>query len=391
MPGPCGSGPAPGGGQRVAAVAEIRDQALQVAAGWSGPGSPESWQLTAALFRLIAGHQELLTALAPLPAGRLPGLLAAAAVCFLVDRDQPEPVARYFPRPDQAQPLLDDGFEPAARAFVSARLTEISGLCRTRRYQMNEVARCTQIALGIAAVAGPSGGEIALVDLGTGAGLGLQLDRYHYETGGSGAGPSAASLCLSCEVRGPRRPPPPELPPLASRTGIEASPVDLTDPAARAWLTACAPPEASARTRLAHAIEVAREHPAPVIAGDVVDELPAVLAALPAELPAVVTDAYLAVFLPPERRARLTEVLAAAARTRPVTWLSLDPLVPLGRSGRDSVQDLRLPGWLIDDYQRRGVFAVLGARNFGGAEGDGLLLARSHPSGQWVEWLMPAR
>ena len=336
----------------------------------------------------MPGTEELLTALAPLPADRLPGLLAAAAVCFLVDRDQPEPLASYFPRPEEAQPLLDAGFEPAARAFVSARLTEISGLCRTRRYQMNEVARCAQIALGIAAVAGPSGGEIALVDLGTGAGLGLQLDRYRYEIGGSGAGPCRRRLSTrAASVRGPRRPPRPELPPLASRTGIEVSPVDLTDPAARAWLTACAPPEASARTRLARAIEVARQHPAPVIAGDVVDELPGVLAALPPELPAVVTDAYLAVFLPPERRARLTEVLAAAARTRPVTWLSLDPLVPLGRSGRDSVQDLRLPGWLIDDYQQRGVFAVLGARSFGGADDDGLLLARSHPSGQWVEWL----
>ena len=32
---------------------------------------------------------------------------------------------------------------------------------------MNEVARCTQIALGIAAAA-PPGGPVALVDLGTG-------------------------------------------------------------------------------------------------------------------------------------------------------------------------------------------------------------------------------
>ena len=55
------------------------------------------------------------------------------------------------------------------------------------------------------------------------------------------------------------------------------------------------------------------------------------------------TDAYLAVFLPPERRAQLAEVLAAAGRTRPVTWLSLDPLVPLGRAGRDSVQGIGCP------------------------------------------------
>jgi hypothetical protein len=103
----------------------------------------------------------------------------------------------------------------------------------------------------------------------------------------------------------------------------------------------------------------------------------------------LVTDAYLAVFLPPERRAELAGILAEAGRSRPVTWLSLDPLVPLGPSGRDSVQELDLPGPLIDDYQRHGVFAVLGARTFHRGTGRGRLLARAHPSGQWVEWLDP--
>jgi hypothetical protein len=70
-----------------------------------------------------------------------------------------------------------------------------------------------------------------------------------------------------------------------------------------------------------------------------------------------------------------------------VTWLSLDPLVPLGPAGRDSVQGLPLPGALVADYQQHGVFAVLSARTFHGAADRGRLLARAHPSGQWVEWL----
>ena len=70
-----------------------------------------------------------------------------------------------------------------------------------------------------------------------------------------------------------------------------------------------------------------------------------------------------------------------------MTWLSLDPLVPLGPSGRDSVQDLPLPGALVRDYQRHGVFAVLGERTFDGSTDTGRLLARAHPSGEWVEWL----
>ena len=370
-------------------AADIRRQAWEVAAGWSPPDAPESWQLTAALFRMIADQDDLHKALAAVPDDRLPALLASAAIGFLVRRDQPDPLATYFPEPDRPQPVLDAGFAPAARAFVSAHLPEIAAVCARHRYQMNEVARCAQVALGIAAVTGPAAAPVALVDLGTGAGFGLHVDRYAYQINGTETSPPGASLTLSCAVRGSCQPPRPALPPIASKTGIESDPVDLDDPAARAWLTACAPPEATALTRLAAAIEVARAHPAPVADGDVIEALPGVLARLPAGLPVVVTDSYLAVFLPPERRAMLTSILAAAGRDRPVTWLSLDPLVPLGLAGRHSVQDLPLPRWLVGDYQRYGVFAVLGVRTFGNQEETATVLARAHPSGQWVEWLAP--
>jgi hypothetical protein len=179
------------------------------------------------------------------------------------------------------------------------------------------------------------------------------------------------------------------LPPIAARAGLDLHPIDVRDPAARRWLQACAPPEASALARLAAAIEVTAQHPVPLVAGDVVDALPSLLDRFPPGRPLVVVDAYLAVFLPAGRRARLAATLAAAGQARPVTWLSLDPLVPLGPGGRDSVQGLPLPGWLVRDYQRSGVFAVLGARTFHRGTEHGQVLARAHPSGQWVEWLGP--
>jgi hypothetical protein len=369
----------------VSPIDEIRAQALEVAAGWSPPDQPESWRLTAALFTMIAGHDELLAALAALPPERLPALLASAAFTLLVRRGEPTPLSCYFPVAGRPQPPLDDGFGPAAADFVSARLPEIMAVCASHRYQMNEAARCTQIALGIAAVHGQE--PIALIDLGTGAGLGLQLDRYRYEIDGQRTGPPAAGLTLTCEARGDRRPPRPELPALAVRAGIELDPVDLGDPAARAWLEACSPPEASALTRLELAIDVSRQSPARIVAGEAVVALPGVLASVPPELPLIVTDAYLAVFLSPADRAKLFTILSEASRTRPVTWLSLDPLVPLGPFGRDSVQGLPVPASLVSDYQEHGVFAVLGARTFDRATEGGTLLARAHPSGRWVEWL----
>jgi hypothetical protein len=251
------------------------------------------------------------------------------------------------------------------------------------------VARCTQVALGLAAVTAAGSGPVALVDLGTGAGLGLQLDRYRYRVAAANFGPPGADVRLDCEARGDRLPPPADLPPIAERVGIDLHPVDLRDPAARGWLESCTPPEATALSRLAAAVGVAGRHPAPIVAGDAVDALPGVLAGLPPRGRVVVVDAYLAVFLGPERRARLADILAEAGQERPVTWLSLDPLVPLGPSGRDSVQGLPVPAQLIADY-RRGVFAVLGARTFHHGADRGRLLARAHPSGLWVEWLSTA-
>lgn len=365
---------------------QVRAQALEVAAGWAAPDAPPSWRLTAALFGVIAGHDALLRRMAALPPDRLPALLASAAIAFLIRSDRPQPLAGYFPEPGAAQPDFDDGFFPAARAFCSERLDDIAAVCDGRRYQMNEVARCTQIALGIAA-AQPDG-PVALVDLGTGAGFGLHLDRYRYRVGAVTSGPTAAGLTLDCEPRGAGAPPPATLPPIAERAGIDVHPVDAADPAARAWLEACAPPEASALSRLAAALDLAAGHPARIVAGDVVDALPGVLASLEAPR-VIVTDAYLAVFLPPERRAQLAGILAEAGRARPVTWLSLDPLVPLGPAARDSVQGIDLPAPLIDDYRRSGVFAVLGARTFHAGTDSARLLARAHPSGRWAEWLSP--
>jgi hypothetical protein len=366
---------------------ELGAQALEVARGWSPPGAPRSWRLTAALFEAIAAQDDLLDRLAVLPADRLPALLGSAAIAFLVRRDRPVPLAGYFPEPGASQPPFDDGFFPAFRAFCAARLDDITQVCQGRRYQMNEVARCTQIVLGIAAASAGSAGPMTLVDLGTGAGLGLQLDRYRYQVGTAGYGPAGAGLTLGCEVRGPIVPPPARLPPIIGRVGVDVDPVDPADPAARAWLLACAPPEASALSRLAVAVDIARRHPAEIIAGDAVDVLPRVLASVPSRQRITVVDAYTAVFLPEQRRAELAGVLAEAALTHPVTWISLDPLVPLGPAGRDSVQGLPIPPSLVRDYQRGGVFAVLGARTFAEGSDSGRLLARAHPSGEWIEWL----
>ncbi len=372
----------------MSGVEAVRAQALEVAAGWSLSDAPESWQLTAALFRLIAGHDDLLARLAELPADRLPALLGSAAIAYLVHRDAAAPLARYFPVAGQPQPPFDSGFDAAARAFVSDRLDELLAVCHAHRYQMNEVARCIQVALGIAASTAHHDGPVALVDVGTGAGLGLQLDRYRYVVGGHASGPETADLSLSCELRGRRRPPPAELPSIAVRAGIDVSPVDLEQPR-RAGLADRVRTAGSIGADQAGGSGRSGQQASGGRRGGRRHRDAARGAGEPADGASGCRGRCLHRGIPVRRAPGRADPHPGRGgpRRRLVTWLSLDPLVPLGPDGSDSVQGVALPRAMVSDYQRHGVFAVLGARTFGGRWDDGRLLARAHPSGQWVEWL----
>ena len=116
---------------------------------------------------------------------------------------------------------------------------------------MNEVGRCAQtaLALGVVQMLAP-GRPLSIVDVGTGSGLGLHLDRYHVDLGPAGSVPADCAGLLTCTVRG-RPPLPAGAPEIVQRVGIDADPVDLDDPAARAWLAACLPPTPDGGTRLA--------------------------------------------------------------------------------------------------------------------------------------------
>jgi hypothetical protein len=162
-------------------IVRIRDEASQVAHGWSGPDASPTWQLTASLFQCLADDAELSALAAVIPPERLPPLLFVASVHRVAIRHRTEPFAAYFPVPGGDQPPLDHHFADRYRAFCLEYRDELSDLQSQRVYQMNEVARCTQMALALGAVArSQTEREVALVDMGTGSGLGLYLDRYRF-------------------------------------------------------------------------------------------------------------------------------------------------------------------------------------------------------------------
>jgi hypothetical protein len=365
--------------------ARVRDQALGIAAGWSPAGAPASWALTAELFRAIADEDVLLDLAAAIPADRLPPLLLSAALRSLVTRDTPAPLAGYFPTPGSGQPPLDDGFRPALVAFATEHADELAALCGAHRYQMNEVGRSADV-LAVLAEIGPDR-PVALVDLGTGAGLGLHLDRYRYRfTGGPRdvvVGDPDSPLEVTVAVHGDP-PTPAAVPRIAARAGIDVEPLDLDDAEVRAWLAACIPPETGAVDRFAAATTIARANPGRLVRGDLVESVAAVCAEMPAEALLVLVDTYVHVFLPDDERARFLALLPRLGRD--LEWISVDPLVPLGPEGRESVQGLPVPDRAVEAC-RAGVTGVVGRLSVRDGAVSGRVLGLAHPGAAWLEWL----
>ena len=373
-------------------IARIRDEAAQIARGWSGLEASPTWQLTASLFQCLADDAELLALAAVIPPERLPPLLFAATVHRVVARHREEPFAVYFPVPGGDQPPLDHRFAGRYRAFCLEHRDELSHLQSRRLYQMNEVARCTQVALALGVLARRQPGrELALVDMGTGSGLGLYLDRYRYTmSDGRRWGPADSPVHIDCELHGPLRPRLPPAPAIRHRVGIDLNPLDLDDPEERAWLTACAPPEIGALQRLAGAIDVARSGHAPIVRGPADVHLSEVLGTVPAGLLIAVVDSYTAVFFNDAQLRTVREVISRLGRERDVAWVSLDPLVPLGTRAHRTVQGAEAPDCLVDQNHRGGVFAALSVTSYDGGRGPVQLLATAHPSGTRMEWLEAA-
>lgn len=202
------------------------------------------------------------------------------------------------------------------RAFVGSRGREVADVMGSRRTQTNEVGRCAVLLPALPA------GPLALVEVGASAGLCLLLDRFHYELGPARIGDASSPVRLRCAVNG-SVPLPSAVPRIVWRRGLDTSPVDVHDPEAVRWLLACVwPDHPERRRRLQAAIDLARETPPAVRAGDLVDDLPAALDEAPDHAQLVVFHSAVLSYVSPERRQAFADALARASRRRPLIWLS---------------------------------------------------------------------
>ena len=107
------------------------------------------------------------------------------------------------------------------------------------------------------------------------------------------------------------------------RAGIDLSPVDVTDDDAVRWLeTMVWPEQEERRERLRAAVRIAREDPPYLVRGDLLDELPALVAQAPAQATLVVFHSAVIAYLEPADRERFATMMAG---------LVADGAVPLGQ------------------------------------------------------------
>lgn len=236
-----------------------------------------------------------------------------------------------------------------------------------RSTQTNEVGRLATLVPAFAALAGRE--PVALIEVGASAGLTLYPDRYSYAwTTPAGVRRAGAGPELAADVVGDA-PLPDAIPEVAWRGGIDLNPLDVTDPDQMQWLATLVWPEHEDRRRLLlRAAEVARAEPPSIVAGDLLDELPALVSEAGRHAPVVVFHSAVVAYLSPADRDRFQDLMAGLVADGSCRWVSNEGprvLPEVSRTGPPMPEDLR--GF------------VLGV--------DGRAVAWTHGHGRWLHWL----
>jgi hypothetical protein len=191
--------------------------------------------------------------------------------------------------------------------------------------QTNEVQRCWTLLPCFLEVARRTGAEILdVIELGTSAGLNLGWESYHYEYGAGVWGPADAKVRLTGEER---RPVPADLlamsPRVRSRIGVDLSPIDLTtDQGAHLLKSFVWVGQDDRLARLDRAIDALRANPPELVAADLADVLPGLLANRKPDALTLVWQTAVLGYLPEDRRNLVFATLAAAGAEGPLAFVS---------------------------------------------------------------------
>jgi hypothetical protein len=254
-----------------------------------------------ALCQAVAGSDQMCSLLDGLPVGKRQPNLFLAAVRFLGGSV------------DEPATFLD---------FACAQWDVVAETMMTHRTQTNEPGRCATLLPLLAALPQP----LALVEVGASAGLCLYPDRYSYRYGTSlgerRRGASDNHIVLRCELTGPV-PLPDRLPEVVWRAGLDLNPLHPERQQDRRWLASLIWPEQIDRAeRLDSCLDMVAADPPRLDAGDLLVDLPGLLADAPPDATLVVFHSAVLAYLDVDQRGHFTDVMGDLKRTRGVHWVS---------------------------------------------------------------------
>jgi hypothetical protein len=252
---------------------------------------------------------------------------------------------------------------PQTSVALEAQAEQIRPVMLARRTQTNEPARCAMLLPVLARLPQP----LALLEVGASAGLCLLPDRYGYAYGVHRIEPRSPETPVFAARASAATPLPDALPLIAWRAGLDLAPIDLHDPAQRAWLETLVWPEHTGRLQqLRAAMRVAQADPPRVHRGDLLTDLAALARTAPGDATLVVFHtAVLAYIADPAARDRFAQAMCGLR----AVWISNEsPGVFPSIAAR--VRRLGPPGAFLLSV-------------------DGVPVAWTQPHGEWIEWLEP--
>lgn len=319
----------------------------------------------------VAADPEMLALAAHARRGQPVPNLFFAAVHLLLLKGTEHPIAAFYPSLAEVPAGNEDPY-PYFRAFCLEHSEEITRLISGRLVQTNVLRRCACLIPAFGLVAEEPSSALALVEIGASAGLNLLWDHYSYDYGqGWRCGDLSSPVQLTCEVRGDLSPPIPKmLPKVDWRVGLDLNPIDLRDSESTLWLRALIWPEERDQANfLQHGIRLAQQNPPELIAGDALELLPDILAAVPQDSALCVFHTATLNQLSRQAREHLSALIAEKGAQRDLYLVSMEG------AGLDPMESRDKAQLLLKLVQFE--CGVMTERR----------LAYCDPHGRWMEWL----
>jgi hypothetical protein len=318
--------------------------------------------LYTALAHVVAQEESLLRLAGAATRGQYPTFLFLGSIHYLLLGGIDHDLASFYPSVVGDVARRPDGAGPSLISFCREYQREILELLQTRLVQTNAVQRSLALRLGLVAVARDLRTPVHLIEIGASAGIHLRFDRFGYALGEAHFGNADSRVQIEAELIGGELPPDlDDIPPIASRNGVDLHPLDVRDPDDRRWLEALVWPDNQREANLLHeALGVVAADPPSVRAGNAIDICPRLAAELPGGEPRLVFTVATRMHVPNDQLDAFDAAINSLGENAPLYLLTLDR--PLGSDPRR--QPARPGGaiYLRDPAGTEILVAVAGAR-----------------------------